>query len=99
MTITKKELANEIIISVEGKVDSITSLALQETLIPAVNEYNSVSLDFEGVSYISSAGFRVLLMAHKTAIGRKCSFAIRHVTEKIRNLFDMTGLSEHLCLD
>ena len=99
MTLTKQALANEIIISVEGRLDSITSLTLQETLILAVDEYDNVSLNFEGLSYICSAGFRVLLMTHKIAVGRKCALAIRNVPAEIMRLFDMSGLTEHLSVN
>ena len=98
MMITKKAGVNEIIFSVEGRLDSITSLEFQDTLISAFKEYAHVLLDFESVSYISSAGFRVLLMAQKTAHGRKGSLTLLNVSEQIMKLLDMTGLSAHLSI-
>ena len=96
MTITKKSGVNEIIFSLEGRLDSITSLEFQDTLISAFNECEHVSLDIKDVSFISSAGLRVLLMAQKTARGRKGSFTLLNVSEQIMKLLDMTGLSAHL---
>ena len=98
MTITKKAGVNEIIFSVEGQLDSITSLEFQDTLISAFNECENISLDFEGVSFISSAGFRVLLMAQKTARDKKGSLTILNVSEQIMRLMDMTGLSAQLSI-
>ena len=98
MKITKKAAGNEIIFSVEGRLDSTTSLEFQDMLISALNECEYVSLDFENVSYISSAGFRVLLTAQKTAHVRKSSLAILNVSEQVMKVFDMTGLSPHFSI-
>ena len=98
MKITKKAAGNEIIFSVEGRLDSITSLEFQDMLISALSEREYVSLDFENVSYISSAGFRVLLTAQKTAHVRKGSLTILNVSEQVMKVFDMTGLSPHFSI-
>ena len=88
-----------VIFSVEGRLDSITSLEFQDKLISAFNECEHVSLDFKDVSFISSAGLRVLVMAQKTAHGRKGSLTLLNVSEQIMKLLDMTGLSAHLSIN
>jgi len=99
MTITTKEGMNEIILSVEDRLDSITSPELQDKLISAFNEYAHVLLNFENLSYISSAGLRVLLLAQKTALGKKVSFTILNVSEEIMEVFNMTGFSYNLSIN
>ena len=98
-TIVKTTGENNLTYSVKGRLDSITSSELQDTLITAFNENTRVTLDFEELTYISSAGLRVLLMAQKTASGRKGSFTIINVSNEIKEIFDMTGFTKILSIN
>ena len=49
-----------------------------------------------GVEYISSAGIRVLLGAHKRINSRKGAMRIEKANEQVYEVFEMTGLSDML---
>ena len=58
----------------------------------------SLTLDLKGLEYISSAGLRVLLNAHKKMqlIG---SMKLINVCEEVMELFEMTGFANILVIE
>ncbi|MBB4268254.1 STAS domain-containing protein [Roseospira visakhapatnamensis] len=58
-----------VVLSLTGRVDSGTALDVQDRLLPRVLSAGStpVLIDLTGLTYIASAGLRVLLMAVKRA--------------------------------
>jgi anti-anti-sigma factor len=71
---------NARVVTVTGRIDHDNSedfkLALQPHLENCKAGGEVVVLDFSGVNYISSAGFRVLLLAHRQAATEKSAFAV-----------------------
>lgn len=57
-----------------------------------------LTLDFAGLNYISSAGLRVLLSAHKT-MNRKSGMKIRNVNEIVQEVFVVTGFADILTIE
>ena len=55
-------------------------------------------LDFSRLDYISSAGLRVLLFAHK-AMNRKGGMKVTHANEMVKEVFDVTGFSDILTIE
>ena len=55
-------------------------------------------MDFANVQYISSAGLRVLLSAHKV-MSKKGGMKLRNVREDIMEIFDVTGFSDILDIE
>ena len=84
------------VITVEGRVDTTTAAELGEMLNSAVPESDEITLDMEKLDYISSAGLRVLLTAHK-AMSKKGGFLlIKNVNPDIYEIFDITGFTNIL---
>ena len=65
MTITKKENGKALEIALEGRLDTMTAPELENELHTSLENADSLVLDFAKLNYISSAGLRVLLSAHK----------------------------------
>ena len=57
-----------------------------------------IVLDLEQLSYISSAGLRVLLFARKAMDG-KGSLRVTHVNETIMEIFEVTGFADILMIE
>ena len=51
-------------------------------------------LDFEGISYISSAGLRVVLLVAKTLQKQKAKMAVCSLSESIREIFEISGFDK-----
>ncbi len=58
----------------------------------------TLTLDFSKLDYISSAGLRVLLAAHK-AMSRKGGMKVTGVNEIVQEVFDVTGFSDVLTIE
>ena len=79
MTINKSENGSAMTISLEGRLDTTTSPALEKELNEVLPKINELVFDFSKLEYISSAGLRVLLTAHK-AMSRKGGMKVTNVT-------------------
>jgi anti-anti-sigma factor len=96
MTITKDQAEEKLVISLEGRLDTTTAPELQEQLIPEFDRAAHIQLDFKQLTYVSSAGLRVLLLAEKTARARGGTMSLVNVPAEIQEIFEMTGFSEVL---
>ena len=93
MTINKSENGSAMTISLEGRLDTTTSPALEKELNEVLPNINELVFDFSKLEYISSAGLRVLLTAHK-AMSRKGGMKVTNVNEIVQEVFDVTGFSD-----
>ena len=53
----------ELTVSVEGRLDTLTSPELEEQLADKIDGFKKLIFDFSRLEYISSAGLRVLVGA------------------------------------
>ena len=65
MTIEIKKNADELVLEITGRLDTITAPALEKTINENFAEIKSLIFDFKTLEYISSAGLRVLLGTQK----------------------------------
>ena len=98
MTITKNQNGSALEIALEGRLDTMTSPELENELKNALPGVESLTLDFSKLDYISSAGLRVLLSAHK-ALARKGGMKVTHVNEIVNEVFEVTGFSDILTIE
>ena len=97
MTITKTTEGNALTVSLEGRLDTVTSPELEKELAGALEGVEALTFDFEQLKYISSAGLRVLLSAQKI-MSRKGGMTLRNVGADIMEIFEVTGFSEILTI-
>ena len=95
MTITKSQEGKNVTRALEGRLDTVTSPELEAELKQCMEGADSLTMDFSKLEYISSAGLRVLLSAHKT-MSRKGGMTIKHVNEIVSEVFDVTGFADIL---
>lgn len=98
MNIQQIRNGNELVVALEGRLDTVTAPELEAALKDALEGVEELILDFEKLDYISSAGLRVLLVAQKT-MSQQGSMKIRNVNEIIREVFDVTGFSDFLTIE
>ena len=94
MKIDKTLESGKVILALEGRLDTTSAPQLEEVLIPYLNGSGEVTLDFSQVSYISSAGLRVLLIAQKQVLACGSSMSLSGVSEEIMEVFEMTGFND-----
>ncbi|SDB59154.1 anti-sigma B factor antagonist [Ruminococcaceae bacterium FB2012] len=84
---TKKRLD----VIVEGKLDAVTSPELEEKLMPALNDIQTLVFDFSELKLISSAGLRVLLSATKRMDELGGTMTIKNASDSVKKVFKLTG--------
>lgn len=82
----------------EGRLDTVTAPELEADLKDVLENASSMTLDFEKLEYISSAGLRVLLAMQKI-LGKKNGMKVIHVNETVMEVFEVTGFSDILNIE
>ena len=98
MTITKEQNGTELKIALEGRLDTMTAPELEAELNQDLGKAESLTMDFSKLEYISSAGLRVLLSAHK-AMSAKGGMKVTNVNEIVREVFEVTGFADILTIE
>ncbi len=83
--------------ALEGRLDTITASQLERELGSLPGDLSELTLDFEKLDYISSAGLRVLLAARKQ-MARQGEMKVLHVNETIAEIFHVTGFFDILTI-
>ena len=99
MNITKSFNEKELTLSVEGRIDTITSQDLSNEINDEMGNFNSLILDFANLEYISSAGLRVLMAKQKKLKAEDIPFVIKNVNEVINEIFRMSGFDKILKIE
>ena len=98
MTITKQQNGSALCVAIEGRLDTTTAPDLEKELKDALNGITDLTMDFSKLDYISSAGLRVLLSAHK-AMAKQGGMKLIHVNEIVMEVFEVTGFSDILNIE
>ncbi len=98
MTINKTANGNELVIALEGRLDTTTAPQLDDELKTALSGVESLKFDFSKLEYISSAGLRVLLSAQKV-MNKQGNMVIQNANEEILEIFEVTGFVDILTIE
>ena len=95
MEIKKVLEGSALTVSLVGRLDAVTALELDKDLSASLKGVDDLTIDLAELSYISSAGLRLLLKTQKR-MDRQGAMRIKNVRENVREVLDMTGFSNHL---
>ena len=98
MKIDKSVENGKVCYALEGRLDTTTAPELEQALKVDMEGADELTLDFGKLEYISSAGLRVLLAAHK-AMSAKGGMKVTNANEMVREVFDVTGFSDILSIE
>ena len=98
MKIEKNQNEKNLVVALEGRLDTTTAPQLEEELKTALNDVTELVFDFSKLEYISSAGLRVLLSAYR-AIRGKGKMKITNANELVKEVFEVTGFSDFLPIE
>lgn len=98
MNIKMNRDKNELTVTLEGRLDTMTSPELEEKLEPALDDIEKLIFDLTGLEYISSAGLRVLLSAVKI-MDDQGEMIIRGVQPVVMEVFEVTGFVDILNIE
>lgn len=86
------------VFTLSGRLDTVTAPELEKELKDSLSGITDLILDFENLEYISSAGLRVLLSAHKI-MSAQGSMKLVNVNEIVQEVFEVTGFTDILTIE
>ena len=96
MTIDKQINGSELTLSLTGRLDTTTAVEFETFLNENLSSAKQLTIDCANLSYVSSAGLRVLLsMQKKLGAGLK----LVNVQELVMEVFEMTGFADILVIE
>lgn len=98
MEITKELDQDTLKVSLDGRLDTMTSPQL-ETELGDVENINHLIFDFDKIEYISSAGLRLLLKLDEILTDKNGDMKIIHVHPLVKEIFDITGFTDMLQIE
>ena len=98
MKITKNQNGTQLTLALEGRLDTTTAPELEKELKDSLDGVTELTMDFAQLDYISSAGLRVLLAAHKV-MRAKGGMKVTHVNEIVQEVFEVTGFGDILTIE
>lgn len=97
LNVTKTVENGQGTISLEGRLDTTSAPELELIVRDTIPGLTALTLDFEKLDYISSAGLRVLLSAQKQ-MNHQGSMTLRNVNPAIMEIFEVTGFTDILTI-
>lgn len=98
MEIRKNKNGNELVLSLSGRLDSVTAPLLEDELKTALCGVEKLTFDLAALSYISSAGLRVLLFTQKS-MPSAATVRLINVCPAVKEVLDITGFSDILTVE
>ena len=79
-------------VALSGRLDAITAIELDKNLRSELDDVENLTLDLQNLSYIASAGLRILLKLKKK-MDNQGTMKVINVNREVREVMDMTGFS------
>ena len=76
-----------------GKLDAQTAPGAQGAMLQLVGKFETVILDFTDLTYVSSAGLRVLKTLRMESQQKNVTLLLKGVGKPIMEVFEMTGFA------
>ena len=98
LNIQKTNDAGVLTVALGGRLDTTTAPELEAGLKDGLEGVTELIMDFQELEYISSAGLRVLMIAHRV-VGEGGKIRVIHAKDVIRTVLEMTGFAEVLTIE
>ncbi|MCK9329005.1 MAG: STAS domain-containing protein [Candidatus Cloacimonetes bacterium] len=87
---------NQVVISLKGRLDTVSSKQLEIELEKFIDGPEVVIISFEDLDYISSAGLRVILTYYKKFNSLSKQYILTKMNSLVKEVFDISGFSKFL---
>jgi anti-sigma B factor antagonist len=98
MKIEKNQNGKNLVVALEGRLDTVTAPQLEEELKTGLEGITDLVIDLSKLEYVSSAGLRVLLSAFKI-MRNKGKMKVTNANELVKEVFEVTGFSDFLPIE
>ena len=98
MQINYNKEAEKLTVAPEGRLDTATALEFEKTLGELLNGVSDLILDMKKVTYVSSAGLRVLLKLQKIMLNQG-KMKLIGVNDIVMEVLEITGFANILRIE
>ncbi|WP_294429454.1 STAS domain-containing protein [uncultured Treponema sp.] len=99
MTITQNKTSDGLELVVAGRLDTNTAPELEMALKAIEPAKQTLHLNLKDIEYVSSAGLRVILLAHKIMLPTGGKMVIKEPSEFCRQVLSATGMDSILIFE
>ncbi len=99
MTITENKSSNSLELVIGGRLDTGTAPELEAKLKLIPKDIQTLYLNLSNIQYISSAGLRVVLLAHKLMLPTGGKMIIRQPSVFTKQVLEATGMDSILTVE
>lgn len=94
MEIHKETVQGTTVLTPVGRVDSNSAREVEDALLPLFDAGQPVLVDFGQLSYISSAGLRVLLLAARRSKATGLPLSLAGMSKPVDEVFKISGFAK-----
>ncbi len=91
-SVTRRGAGGAVVVVPTGEIDLATVDLLQAEIDAAATEAKEVVLDLRGVTFMDSAGLRLLVQSTRALEGEGGTLAIVRGPKEVQRVFDLVGL-------
>jgi len=91
MAVNIRRDGNVHVVELSGELDANTSPVAQQQILPLATDGSRILLDMSGVSFMSSAGLRLLLSMYRQVAAQKGRIGLAGLSEDLKDTMSMTG--------
>ena len=97
MIINHEIAGDTLIISINGRLDTLTAPELETFLLDNLSGIKKLVFNLKDMAYTSSSGLRVFLKAQKL-MNNQGEMIIENVQSDVMDVFEMTGFADFLTI-
>lgn len=91
MNIRLRQVNDITVVAIVGEVNRSTAPSIQDQLLPLTRPGCKILLDMSAVTYLSSAGLRLLLLLYRQIAANNGRVVLTGLSEMIRDTMAITG--------
>ena len=91
MEINVRKVEEVTVVGLGGEIDANTAALAQETILPLAAGGGKLLLEMTGVTYMSSAGLRLLLSTYRRVSAAGGRVALVGLSDELKDTMSMTG--------
>lgn len=98
MEIQTKTVNDMTVAEITGELDGKTAPVAQKQIVPLCQGGGNVILDMSGVTYMSSAGLRLLLSLYRQASASQAKLALVGLSDDLKDTMSATGFLDYFTM-
>lgn len=99
MDMTWKVQGEDLFVGVSGKLDTMRAMDLDEKFNDMPKEIKNIYFDLDGLSYIASAGLRVLFWVNEYTEGKGGTAVLKNVSPEVLEILKITGFKDFINIE